>query len=235
MVYAFILAGGSGTRMNSEIPKQFLKLNEVPIIIYTIKKFINNKNIDKIIIACKKNYIEHLKNIIRKEKIDNIDIIEGGKNRLFSTINCINHVKESYDVNNEDVFIAHDSVRPFVSDRIINENVEKVKAFKAATTVMDLIETIQEENEEGLLFKAYPRKKLYSGQSPQSFNINYFLNNYYKVPENLKEIYTDLAEVIYYNDGKVFPVMGDRDNIKITTPIDLTIAENLLRKDKKKF
>lgn len=229
MVYVLLLAGGTGTRMKSDLPKQFLKLNNKPIIINTIERVLSNRNIDKVITVCKRDYIEYTKELLERNNIKNVDITSGGENRLYSVINGISYIEENYGINEDDIFLAHDSVRPFVSNRILNENISNSKKYKAATTVVDLIETIVEAGEDSLLHKAYKRNNLFSDQSPQTFNIQFFMENYNRVPKQYRDEFTDLSEIIFYNNLKVYPVIGERENIKITTPIDLVIAENLIK------
>ena len=96
---------------------------------------------------------------------------------------------------------------------------------------MDLIETIVETNG-NLLYKSYPRTHLFSGQSPQTFNIKYFMECMNAIPEEIQRTYTDLSECVFYCGGTVKPVIGDRQNIKITTPIDLIIAEQYMENRK---
>lgn len=229
MNYAIILAGGKGTRMgNTGVPKQFLQINDCPIIIYTLRKMMNNKNIDKIIIPCNENYVGYLDDLLEQYDIKNAFVTIGGKDRLSSVMNGINYISDHFGINNNDIFLAHDSVRPFVSDRIIDENIENAKKYGAATTVIDLIETIVEVNSDGQIYKTYPREHLYSDQSPQTFNIGKYLEYTKNIPTEILDNFTDLSENVVYNHGTVYPVIGDRNNIKITTPIDLNIAKNLL-------
>ena len=152
------------------------------------------------------------------------EIVIGGGNRLLSTINGVKYIEEKYSIQDNDVFLAHDSVRIFTSHRILKENIQKAHEHGAATTIYYLEETIHKANKDGLLFKAYPRENRYTGQSPQTFNIKKFLACFNKLTNEQKETFTDLAEVLYANDEKVAPVLGEKDNIKITTPFDLTLA-----------
>lgn len=230
MNYCFLLAGGSGTRMgNTGVPKQFLNLEDKPIIIHTLEKIIAMKSIDKIIVVCNENYIAYLKDLMDEYSISrNVYITRNGNSRLNSVLSGIDFVEKNFGINDDDIFVAHDSVRPFISERIIEENVCKAKKHKAATTVLDLIETIV-ETKDGEINKAYPRSNLFTGQSPQTFNISYFLECTKNVPLETQEKFTDLSECVLYNGGTVLPVMGDRNNIKITTPIDLIIANQILK------
>ena len=230
MNYALILAGGKGTRMkNTGVPKQFMNLSGKPIIIYTIENIKKIREIDKIIVVCNKDYITYMMDLLSDYGLDNqIEVTEGGNDRLHSTLNGISYIKKMYGIKENDIFIAHDSVRPFTKERIFLENIKYAHEKKAATTVFDLTETIAETNENGEIYKLYPRNNLYSGQSPQTFNINYFLECTSKIPENELNSFTDLSNNITYCGGVVIPVQGDRDNIKITHSIDLVIASSLI-------
>ena len=230
MNYAIILVGGKGTRMgNTGVPKQFMTLNNKPIIIYTIENVLYNSNIDNIIVVCNPDYIAYMNDLLQDYKLtDKVEVTNGGKDRLNSTLNGIKYIQEKYGINNDDIFMAHDSVRPFTNKRIFEENINFAKETKAATTVFDLTETIVETNESGDIFKLYPRNNLFSGQSPQTFNIKYFLECTSKIPDFELDKFTDLSNNIIYCGGVVKPVYGDRNNIKITHPIDLIIANSII-------
>ncbi|MBO6145659.1 MAG: 2-C-methyl-D-erythritol 4-phosphate cytidylyltransferase [Bacilli bacterium] len=230
MNYAILLAGGKGTRMgNVGVPKQFLMINNKPIIIYTLEKLLSIKQIDKVIIVCNEGYCAYMTDLLTDYNLSkNVYITVGGTNRLESTLNGIEYIDKNFGVNENDIFIAHDAVRPFTEDRIFEENIKYAKEYNAATTVFDLIETISEVNEEGMIYKLYPRKNLYTGQSPQTFNIKYFLEMTENIPKDKYDVFTDLAENITYNGGLVYPVKGDKNNIKITTPKDLYLAEEFI-------
>ena len=227
MNYALILAGGSGTRMgNTGVPKQFLTLKDKPVIIYTIENMLSCKEIDKIIIVCNPSYVAYMHNMLIDFGLGNkVELTEGGKNRLESALNGVRYIEKRYGITENDIFLAHDSVRIFTSNRIISDNIEQAKRIGAATTVYVLEETIIEAGSDGLLYKAYPRENRFTGQSPQTFNIQKFKNCVDKLSEDQKEVFTDLAEVFYANNEKVYPVMGEKNNIKLTTPFDMTLAK----------
>jgi len=232
MNYAIVLAGGKGSRMGTEgVPKQFMSLYGKPIIIYTLENLFKIDNIDKTIVVCHNDYLTFLEDLLVEYKLkDKVDITCGGATRLDSTLNGILYIKETYGINDDDIFLAHDSVRPFTSQRIIEENIKYAKINKAATTVFDLSETIVETNDSGDIYKLYPRQNLFTGQSPQTFNINYFLECTSKIPKETLDTFNDLSSNITFCNGVVTPVIGDRDNIKITYPIDLEIAKTFLNK-----
>ena len=227
MNYCLLLAGGNGTRMgNTGVPKQFLELKNKPIIIWSLENLIKCSAIDKVIIVCNKPFIPLLAELLKKYNLqDFAEVTAGGKNRLMSAVSGIKYIERTYGINDKDIVLAHDSVRMFTDTRIFNENIENAKKYGAATTVFYLEETILETGDDGLLFKAHPREKRFSGQSPQTFNIKEFMECFDKLADEQKDTFTDLAEVLYVNGEKVYPVIGSKGNLKITTPIDMVIAE----------
>lgn len=231
MNYALLLAGGKGTRMgNTGIPKQFLTIQDKPIIIYTLEKLLNCPKIHKIIIVCNKNYLDYLKDLLEEYNYrEKIDITPGGKNRLQSVLNGLNFIKDKYGIKEEDVFLAHDAVRMFVNSRIIEENIKYARKYGAASTVWPVEETIVIENTENMLYQAYPREKMYRDQSPQTYNIKKFLTATSKIPSTELNKYTDLSENLFQNNLQVYPVLGVKENIKITHQFDLVLASCLLK------
>ena len=134
MIFAAILAGGVGSRMGgTDTPKQFLNLGDKPVIIHTVEKFVINSSIDKIIILTPQNYINHTVNLIEEYIADYSDIvvIEGGDTRNDTLVRSINHIFDNYDVDSESIILTHDSVRPFVTHRIIEDNIKAAKKFGA--------------------------------------------------------------------------------------------------------
>lgn len=226
MNYALLLAGGSGTRMgNTGVPKQFLTLKDKPIIIHSLENLLKCHLVDRIIIVCNQDYLAYLHNLLAEYNLANsAEIVKGGGTRLASTMSGVNHIKNRYGVNEDDVFIAHDSVRIFTSQRIFKENLEMAHKYGAATTVYYLEETIHKAGDDGLLYKTYLRENRFSGQSPQTFNLCQFSDCYAKITDEQKNTFTDLADIFYANNKKIYPVLGEKDNIKITTPFDLTLA-----------
>src|SRR5699024_8127577 len=129
LIYAEILAGGKGTRMgNVNMPKQFLPLNDKPIIIHTLEKFILNAEFEKILVVTPKEWINYTKDIIAEYigENDRIHIVEGGSDRNESIMSGIRYIEEQYGISDDDYIVTHDSVRPFLTHRIIKENIEEV-------------------------------------------------------------------------------------------------------------
>lgn len=226
MNYALILAGGSGTRMgNTGIPKQFLSIKDKPILIYALENTLACKKIDKVVLVCKSDYVSYAHNLLFEYELANsVVMTEGGESRLDSVMNGLNFIKEHFGVKKDDIFLVNDSVRIFTSQRIFEECIDNAKEHSGASTVYHLEETVSEANEDGLLFHNYPRKNHYSVQSPQAFNIQEFLDAIAKLTDEQRASLTDLAEAFYNINKPVYPVIGEKENIKITTPFDIELA-----------
>lgn len=233
MVYAVILAGGTGSRMgNQGMPKQFLTLNDKPIIIHTLEKYIRMKFIDKFIIVCHKEYCRHMHNLLIEYNFDNdILIIEGGESRIQSIQNGVRYLIDNYKITNDDIFISIDSVRPFVDEKEIINLVDNLKIYNASTIVSSVSENIIKINENNEMIKIYSRKNMYKDLSPQAFKVLKFYELLNKVSEEDKIQITDLCELFVRENEKVKIVEGTTSNIKITTPIDLKIARELIKEE----
>lgn len=230
MNFAGILAGGMGTRMGkTDLPKQFLMLGDKPIIIHTVEQFIIAEKIDQIVIAVPENWINYTKDIIDKYcKDDRIHVIQGGKSRNETVLNVCKYIKENYEVTENDVVVTHDAVRPFITQRIINDNIERCKEYGAADTVIPATDTIVEAKDNTVISNIPIRDMMYQGQTPQSFNIIKFMEVSNKLTEEEKEILTDACKIYVLKNQKVGLVMGELYNMKITTMYDLKMANLML-------
>lgn len=232
MIYAGILAGGKGTRMgNVPMPKQFLLLNEKPIIIHTLEKFILNNKFHKIIIASPKEWIQHTKDLVKKYQLESerVVITEGGADRNGSIMNIISYIEQTAGLNTEDILVTHDAVRPFLTHRIIEENIEYGLTNGAVDTVIGAVDTIV-VSEDGKYLSNIPlRREMYQGQTPQTFNIITLKALYETLTDNEKEILTDACKIFMLKGSKVRIVRGENFNIKVTTPFDLNVANAILK------
>ena len=124
-IYGVVLAGGKGTRMgNVEKPKQFMEVGGKPIIIHTLEKFVVNPQFERVIVLSPKQWITYTQDIIKKYILlsDKIDVIEGGATRNDTIMNAISHIEKFYGLDEETIIVTHDSVRPFVTHRILEDN-----------------------------------------------------------------------------------------------------------------
>lgn len=231
MIYGVILAGGIGSRMAKEKPKQYLNIGGKPIIMHTIEKFRVCSKFEKIIVLCPEDWIEYTKELVQKhiEKSDNIIIIKGGTTRNETIQNAIDFIENEGHLNDETIVVTHDAVRPFVTYRIIQDNIEAAQKYGACDTVVPATDTIVESLDNTVISNIPNRAKLYQGQTPQSFNAMKLRNLYRSLSDEEKDILTDAAKIFVIKGEPVYLVDGENSNIKITYPYDITVAESLLK------
>ncbi|EAC7083067.1 2-C-methyl-D-erythritol 4-phosphate cytidylyltransferase [Listeria monocytogenes] len=231
MIYAQILAGGKGTRMgNVSMPKQFLPLNGKPIIVHTVEKFILNTRFDKILISSPKEWMNHAEDNIKKYiSDDRIVVIEGGEDRNETIMNGIRFVEKKYGLTDDDIIVTHDAVRPFLTHRIIEENIDAALETGAVDTVIEALDTIVESSNHEVITDIPVRDHMYQGQTPQSFNMKKVFNHYQNLTPEKKQILTDACKICLLAGDDVKLVKGEIFNIKITTPYDLKVANAIIQ------
>ena len=232
MIFAAILAGGDGNRMGEiDKPKQFLKLGNKPIIIQTVEKFSLNSKIDEIIVLVHRYWLSHTKDLIDQyfPNSSNIVVIEAGELRNDTIMNAINYIEENFEIDENDIILTHDSVRPFVTHRIIMENIEKTLEVGACDTVIPATDTIVVSEDYGLISNIPNRNCMYQGQTPQTFKILKLKEAYEKLSDEEKSTLTDAAKIFVLNGEEVAIVKGEVFNIKITYPYDLKVANSIIK------
>ncbi len=237
--YAIILAAGVGQRMrNGGLPKQFLKLMGKPIIIYTLEKFENSEEIDRIIVVCHGSYVEHMQSLIQLYQIGKADVvIVGGRDRQDSLKRGLDAVRECGG-KDDDVVVLHDGVRPLVEMSTIHENIRVAKQYGCAVTVHPVTETVViTQTEEARMPDFKKRADTYSMTSPQTFLLGKITDAYQKL-DSLKEQkipLLDAAMVFASAGGDVHLVKEQGANIKITTPEDYYFLKAMLEMEENKF
>lgn len=227
MIFGAILAGGIGSRMNiADMPKQFLMLGEKPIIIHTIEKFLLCSRFDKIYIGVHPDWILHMGDLIEKYELnsDKLVVVNGGKDRNSTIFNIIKHINENYEKNADNIIVTHDSVRPFVTQRIIEENINAALKYGACDTVINSTDTIVISEDGGTITNIPNRSYMYQGQTPQSFKVNLLNDLYNDLNKEEKEILTDACKICVVRNYPVHLVRGEVSNMKITTITDYKIA-----------
>ena len=234
MVYGVVLAGGIGSRMGGDKPKQYLEVKNKPIIIYTIEKFFSVPEFEKVIVLCPSQWVEHTKNLIEKHIApakDRVVVIEGGTTRNETIMNAIKFIDAEGKLDEETIIVTHDSVRPFVTHRIIRENIEAAEKYGACDTVVPATDTIVEALDNTVISDIPDRSKMYQGQTPQSFNAMKLKRMYDSLSEEEKNILTDAAKIFVIKGEKVALVDGETYNVKITYPYDLRVARSFLEEE----
>lgn len=233
MIYAGILAAGIGNRMHrQDMPKQFLPLGEKPLIINTLEQFYVNPNIDKIIVVAPDDWHKFTEDII--SKYDTMDtevlIISGGSNKTMSIKFIVDFIIENYGINDNDIIVTHDAVRPFVTQRIINENISAAREYGIAGTIIETNDTIVASTEEGYITDVPRKREMFAEQTPQTYRLKDLTSIFRQAVEDndALESETELARLCIKQGRKIKMVRGDVSNIKIINPYDLEVANALL-------
>lgn len=219
MKYAIIVAGGSGTRMLSQIPKQFLDLNGKPVICYSIESFLSVFPDIQIIVVLPKDYIEHGKSVLANiQSTQPILYVEGGQSRFHSVKNGL------MSVQNRGIVFIHDAVRPCISIDLLQRLYLKAELNGNAIPCIDLKDSLRKVD--FTKNRAVDRSKYKIIQTPQVFNVELIKQAF---EQEYHEQFTDEATVLEGLGLEINLIEGDEANIKITKPIDLTLMSFLLK------
>ncbi len=215
--YVIIVAGGKGLRMGGDIPKQFVEIKGLPVLMHTINRFHSFDSSIDIIVALPVDQQDYWKELCSKYKFEiPHTIVDGGDTRFHSVKNGLDQV------SGEGVEAVHDGVRPFVSDEVLERCFSMAQEKEAVVPVIDVFETIRHIADG--MSNTVPRDEYKLVQTPQVFLIS-LLKKAYSQP--YVPSFTDDASVVEAMGYKVTLVEGNRENIKLTTPFDLKLAELL--------
>lgn len=221
--YAIIVAGGTGKRMGSAIPKQFLLLNDKPVLYYTLKAFLEAYSDLEIILVLPEEFSDMGKEIIDAYfDYSRIRVTFGGESRFHSVQNGLRLVSE------ESIIFVHDAVRCLVSTELIQLCYEHALRMGSAVPVVRSRDSVRFLNEEGNDNEVLDRNKVVLVQTPQTFHSKILLPAF---EIDYKERFTDEATVVEAFGLKISLVEGEEDNIKITRPVDLLIAQAVLEEN----
>lgn len=227
MNIAIIIAGGSGQRMKQEIPKQFLNVNDKPIIIYTLEAFQSHPDIDKIGVVCIDGWHDILRAYARQYKISKLDwIISGGENGQSSIRNGVFEAERRYQET--DIVLIHDAIRPLVSHEIISDCIVQCQNYGSAIVVTPCNTAVLHRTSQEFSNKIVPRNELAMTQTPQAFPIKTLADAHRKalsvgITNSVASctLMIELGEKVHFS-------IGSETNIKLTTPDDLKIFKALL-------
>ena len=225
--YVILLAGGVGSRMGTEIPKQFLEIKGKPIIVYTIENFQRNPQIEKIVVVCKSEWIEYLCTLIDKYSLTKVEwIIEGGETGHDSIRNGVFFLKDKIELS--DFIVVHDAVRPVLPQKAINELLivahENGNASSSIACHPPIVYT--EDFKSGI--SDIDREHVMLTASPQAFLYSNALKCYEKAEIENKHDFTFTSSLFIYYGERVYFAKGTTCNIKITKKEDLALFEALL-------
>lgn len=220
--FAIIPAGGKGTRINSDLPKQYLTFHNKELIAYTIDVFQSNNSIDEIIIAAQKDFFNLLYTIKEKYQFTKISkIIEGGSERQFSVFNAIKSIK----ADDDDIVLVHDAVRPLLPQNILEKSIQTAVEFGSSVVAIKAKDTLIKGN--NFIEEYVDRNEIYYVQTPQVFKYKIFLSAMKKAEED-NFLGTDESMVVRHAGYSIKIVEGSSLNFKITTEDDIKLFELIL-------
>ncbi len=234
MIFAAILAGGKGTRVGTNVPKQFLEFGGKPIIIHTTDVFLKSGFCDVIYISVNEMWKDHTENLLEQfydeEVRRKFKIVIGGKERMMSFLNVIYDIRDTYGIHDTDIVLSHDAVRPFVTKEIIQDCIDKTLESKVAMASIPSSDTTYAALKEGYLTSTYDRKTLYLGQTPQGCRMDFMydvINSY--TEEELLSM-TGTSQLFINRNINVRISLGSVNNMKITTFKDIEFMEFLFNR-----
>jgi len=227
MNIALIIAGGSGRRMHQEIPKQFLNVNDKPVIVYTLEAFQSHPDIDKIGVVCLDGWHDILRAYARQYQIDKMDwVVSGGENGQSSIRSGVFEAERRY--GGSDIILVHDAIRPMVSHDIISDCIVQCKKFGSAVVVTPCNTVVLGRGSDETSNRVVPRDQLAITQTPQAFPIRKLADAHRRALEQgitnsiaSCTMMIELGETVHFS-------IGEETNIKLTTPSDLKIFKALL-------
>jgi 2-C-methyl-D-erythritol 4-phosphate cytidylyltransferase len=225
-VTVLIPAAGMGRRMGKAVAKQFLPLGDKPMLAHTLLAFQRASEIDEIIPILSKEDMEScLRDVIELYHITKVKtLVVGGKERQDSVMNGLKKLEKDAAV-----VLVHDGVRPFVTAEMIRESVELARKGECVVVGVPLKDTIKEVDDNGVVRHTLERNRLWAIQTPQAFPLK-VLKRAYEESYKYRAFGTDDAMLVERAGNKVRVIMGSYENIKITTPEDLILAEEILKR-----
>lgn len=227
MNIALIIAGGVGARMGQELPKQFLSVNDKPVIVYTLQAFQHHPKIDSIAVVCVDGWEDVLRAYARQFGISKLDVVApGGKNGQDSIRNGLFALEGRFGA--DDVVLIHDAIRPMVSEEVITDCIDTVLEKGNAISAIPCNEAMMTTEDGVVSTGQYPRSLLKRTQTPQGFRLGFICNLHRRALEagitNSVASCTLMAEM----DHQVYFSLGSERNLKLTTVEDIDIFKALL-------
>lgn len=226
MIYAVIAAGGIGSRMGADKPKQYIEIGGKAIIAHTAESFLNSDKIDKVIVLCPDEWVSYTKEIFAQT---DVIVISAGETRNETLMRAIDYIESTDGLDDETYLVTHDAVRPFVTDKIINDNIDAMLKYGATGTVIPAVDTVFQSKSGEIIDSIPDRSELYQAQTPQCFAALKLRELYNSLTDEEKDILTDGCKIYLLKGYDVHLVNGNVSNIKITYPHDLIVADAILK------
>lgn len=215
--------------MGGELPKQFISLKGVPIIVRTIRRVLMCEDFLGVIVAIHPEWEDYFIKLLVRGCVDRSRIIicYGGAERHDSILNTLAAAKSKFDICEDDVVVVHDAVRPFVSVDVLKESIRAASQYGACVATLPAIDTMLVVKD-GTVVEVPDRKTLYNGQAPDSAKLLLLERAIHSLTQEERKVITGTAQICVVKGIPVKAIPGDPNNIKITTPHDLEVGERIL-------
>lgn len=226
MITAMVLAGGNGTRVGEDCPKQFVKVLGKPVLVYAIEIFQNHPEVDAVEVVCHKDWIDSLQKMIRKYHLTKVKwVVAGGENFQKSVLNGLERLKK--EINLEDYVLIHYGASPFTSDKIVTDVIRVTKEKGSAVTSTPCYQLMGSNDIDGTSRSWVDRDQYIQIASPYGFQFSYLCDIYERAEQKGLIETTDphTTSLMYALGDTVYQAYGDQTNIKITTKEDLKLFE----------
>lgn len=228
-VSAIVLAAGKGSRMQTDVPKQYIEIGNRPILYYSLYAFMQS-TVDNIILVTRQEDVEYCRrNVVEQYHIDKVsDIVAGGSERYWSVWNGLQACRDA------DYVLIHDAARPCIAVDRIEEIISAVRRWEACSLGVPVKDTIKQVDEAGFGIATPPRSSLWQIQTPQAFGYRQLIQAYEKMKQDCATDITDDTMIVErYLSLKTKIIQGDYSNLKVTTSDDLDVVEKFFEKNKK--
>lgn len=231
MIFAAIVAGGTGSRMGADRPKQFLTLGDRPVIIHTIGRFLNHPEVDMVYVGVHADWVGELDTMCCAAgfEMNKISLLTGGTTRDDTIRKIIAQITKEYKISDTDIIITHDGVRPFVSAAEISDSIKAMETCDGATLCLPSTDTLLYSEDGTRIDSVADRSKLFRALTPQTFRLGSLISAYDALSDEQLEKVTDTASVFTLAGKPVSLIIGSTNNIKLTTPEDMRLAEMIIK------
>jgi 2-C-methyl-D-erythritol 4-phosphate cytidylyltransferase len=230
MVIAAVLGGGKGSRMGTDVPKQFLPLGGVPVFLHSLKAFLAHPRVDAALLLVPEEYLSRAEALVKEAfpaETKPVSVLAGGETRTDTLLLALEHIRAAYGLAGN-VILTHDAARPFVTACMIDDNIDAALAYGAVNTCVPATDTVFLSEDGAFLSAVPPRSTVFHAQTPQSFRAEELYELLSRVPAQERAALTDGCSVFTRFGRPVRMVPGDETNLKITYPGDLKRAEQIL-------
>jgi 2-C-methyl-D-erythritol 4-phosphate cytidylyltransferase len=233
---AVIFAGGVGSRMgHPDGPKQFIEVQDKPIIVYTLEHFQNHKNIDAVYVSCLEGHIPQMQKLLGEYSLSKVaSVVKGGDSAHASIYNGLQAAMEDPENNGSEAVLIHDGVRPIINNKLIDDNIDSVKKYGSSISSIPAFETVAQSVDGGkTVDRVTARDLMYVLQAPQSFRLeDIHETNRQALEDGLMGTFIDQAHMMNHYGHELHMIDGFRGNVKVTVPLDLTYFNFLVESGK---